>query len=237
VAIVTPVKRTLVLGALATTLSALSLSACTSTPSAATAPSPSPTGAQRTEATLRQALLALEDLPEGYEVQPEAEEGGATPVARSEDPKCAAFVRLINAETLPGSKASALVAFAGGPDGPFAEEWIEAMGDATAVSDIQAQLRASVDGCSEVTVSLPGSGAADMELSTVEAPAVGSNPMAYRMRATDGALGGFEITFVHTGIADTLLTMNFVSIDPSEIEGLMTAAHTKASTSLEGSAS
>lgn len=230
-------KRTLVLGAVATALSTLSLSACTSTPSVATAPGPSSTIPQRTEATLRQALLALEDLPEGYEVQPEAEGGGATPVARSEDPKCASFVRLINADALPGSKASAIVAFTGGPEGPFAEEWIEAMGDAKAVTDMQAKLRASVDDCSEVTVSLPGSGAADMELSTVEAPAVGSNPIAYRMRATNGALGGFEITFVHTGIADTLLTMNFVSIDPSEIEGLMMAAHTKASTSLDVAAS
>jgi hypothetical protein len=230
------VKRTLVLGALATALSTLFLSACTSTQSTATAPSPSSTVPQRTEATLRQALLALEDLPAGYEVQPEAEEGGATPVARSEDPKCASFVRLINADALPGSKASALVAFAGGPDGPFAEEWIEAMGDATAVTDMQAMLRASVDDCGEVTVSLPGAGAADLELSTVEAPAVGSNPIAYRMRATDGALGGFEITFVHTGIADTLLTMNFVSIDPSEIDELLTAAHSKAARSLGASA-
>jgi hypothetical protein len=219
------VKRTLVLGALAT---ALSLSACTATASVATAPSLSPTSAQRTEATLKQALLALEDLPDGYEVQPGAEEGGATPVARSQDPKCESFVRLINADALPGSKASALVAFAGGPDGPFAEEWIEAMADAAAVADIETQLAASVEECGEVTVSLPGSGAADMELSAVDAPAVGDNPVAYRMTAMDGSFGGLEITFVHTGVDDTLLTMNFVSIDPAEIEGLVTAAHAKA---------
>ncbi len=202
-AIVSAVKR-IVGGALAATLSTLALSACTSAGPEAAPPSPSATTPQRSEAALKQALLAIEDLPEGYEVQPEAEEGSATPVARSDDPKCASFVRLINAESLPGSKASALVAFAGGPEGPFAEEWIEAMGDAAAVADIQAQLQSSVDECDEVTVSLPGAGASDMELTTVEAPAVGSNPIAYRMRATDGALGGFEITFVHTGVADTL---------------------------------
>lgn len=231
-AIVSAVKRTLVVGALAATLSAFSLSACTSTDSDAATPTAAPAKPQRTEAALKQALLAVEDLPEGYEVQPEAEEGSATPVARSDDPKCAAFVRLINAERLPGSTASALVAFAGGPEGPFAEEWIEAMGDAAAVSDIQTQLRSSVDECGEVTVSLPGSGSAAMELTTVEAPAVGSNPVAYRMRAKGGALGGFEITFVHTGVADTLLTMNFVAIDPSEIDGLLGAAHTKATRAL-----
>lgn len=225
------VKRTLI-GVLAAALSTLALSACTSSESDAATPSPSPTTAQRSEAALKQALLGVEDLPEGYEVQPEAEEGSATPVARSDDPKCAAFVRLINAESLPGSKASALVAFAGGPEGPFAEEWIEAMGDAGAVAAIQTQLQSSVDECDEVTVSLPGAGAADMELTTVEAPAVGGNPIAYRMRATDGALDGFEITFVHTGVADTLLTMNFVAIDPSEIEGLLAAAHAKAARAL-----
>lgn len=231
---VTAVKRTLVIGALAT---ALSLAACTSAEPVASAPAPSPTPPERTAAALKEALLAVEDLPAGYEVQPGAEEGGATPVARSDDPKCAAFVRLINAENLPGSTASALVAFAGGPEGPFAEEWIEAMGDAAAVSDMQAQLQASVDDCDEVRVSLPGSGAADMELTTVEAPAVGDNPIAYRMRATGGALGGFEITFVHTGVADTLLTMNFVAVEPSEVDELLTAAHTKAAAALTASSS
>lgn len=236
-AIVTPVKRTLAIGAIAAALSVTSLSACTSAEPAVSAPSPSPSIPERTEDALRQALLSVDDLPDGYELQPEADEGGATPVARSEDPKCEAFVRLINAETLPGSKANALAAFAGGDEGPFVEQWIEAMGDATAVSDIQTQLKSSVDDCGEVTVSLPGSGAAEMELTSVEAPAVGSNPVAYRMRAVDGALGGFEITFVHTGVGDTLLTMDFVAIDPSEIEGLMTAAHTKATKSLGVAAS
>lgn len=232
-AIVTAVKRSLVIGALAATVSALSLSACTSTESEAKAPSTySPVTRQRSEAALKQALITVEDLREGYEVQPEAEEGSATPVARSDDPKCAAFVRLINAERLPGSTASALVAFAGGPEGPFAEEWLEAMGHTAAVRDIQAQLRSSVDDCGEVAVSLPGSGAAVMELKTVEAPAVGSNPIAYRMRAKGGALGGFEITFVHTGVGDTLLTMNFVAIDSDEMAGLVAAAHTKAATAL-----
>jgi hypothetical protein len=237
VAIVTPVKRTLVSGALAAALSVLSLSACTSAEPAESAPRPSPTAPERTEAVLRQALLSVDDLPDGYELQPEAEEGGATPVARSQDPKCEAFVRLINAETLPGSKASALAAFAGGNEGPFVEQWIEAMGGTAAVSNIQTQLQSSVDDCDEVTVSLPGSGAAEMELTSVEAPAVGTNPVAYRMRAKDGALGGFEITFVHTGVGDTLLTMDFVAIDPSEIDGLMTAAHTKAAKSLQVAAS
>lgn len=233
VTIVSAVKRTLARGALASALSTvLALSACSSAEPVAAPLTPSPTTPERNEAVLEQALLSVADLPEGYELQPEAVQGGATPVARSEDPRCAAFVRLINAENLPGSQASALAAFAGGYDGPFVEEWLEAMGDADAVADVQTQLRSSVDDCDEVRVSLPGAGAANMELVPVEAPAVGTDPVAYRMAATDGALGGFEITFVHTGVADTLLTMNFVAIDHSEIEELLAAAHAKATKSL-----
>jgi hypothetical protein len=226
------VKRTHAIGLL---LAALFLSACGSQEPVSGA-APTQAAPDRSEATLKKALLAVEDLPSGYVVQPEAEEGGATPVARSEDPKCQAFVRLINAETLPGSKANALVAFAGGNEGPFVEQWLEAMGAPSAVAAAQEQLETSVEGCGEVTVSLPGSGAAEMELTSVEPPAVGSNPIAYRMSAKDGALGGFEITFVHTGVGDTLLTMDFVAIDPSEIEGLLSSAHTKATSTLKTSA-
>jgi hypothetical protein len=227
------VKRTHAIGVL---LAALFLSACGSqepvpgaVPNQAAAP-------DRSAATLKKALLAVEDLPSGYAVQPEAEEGGATPVARSEDPKCQEFVRLINAETLPGSKASALVAFAGGNEGPFVEQWLEAMGEPSAVAGVQKQIETSVEECGEVTVSLPGAGAAEMELTSVEPPAIGSHPIAYRMSAKGGALGGFEITFVHTGVGDTLLTMDFVAIEPAAIEGLLSSAHAKATRTLKTSA-
>jgi hypothetical protein len=227
------VKRTHAIGLVL--LGALSLSACGSqgpVPDAV----PKAAAPDRSEATLKKALLGVEDLPSGYAVQPEAEGGGATPVARSEDPKCQAFVRLINAETLPGSKASALVAFAGGNEGPFVEQWLEAMGAASKVTAVQKQLETSVEECGEVTVSLPGAGAAEMELTSVEPPAIGSNPIAYRMSAKDGALGGFEITFVHTGVGDTLLTMDFVAIEPAAIKGLLSSAHAKATKTLKTSA-
>lgn len=221
-------KRTVVVGALT---AALSLSACSSSPATGEA-SPSSTSPARTTAVLKQALLAAEDLPKGYAMQPEAEEGGATPVASSDDPSCRAFVRLINAQRLPGSKASAIAAFAGGNEGPFVEEWLEAMNGTAAVSEVQGQLRSSVASCHQVTVSLPGAGSAPMDLTSVRAPAVGSDPISYRMTARHGALGGFEITFVHTRVGDTLLTMDFVAIDPEQIPVLLRAAHTKAAAKL-----
>jgi hypothetical protein len=224
------VKRTLAIGVL---LTVVSLSACSSQKPVAAGQPATP---DRSAATLKKALLAAADLPSGYAVQPEAEEGGATPVARSEDPKCQAFVRLINAETLPGSKASALVAFAGGNEGPFVEEWLESMGQPSGVAAVQQQLETSVKECDKVTVSLPGSGAAEMELTSVAPPAIGSHPIAYRMSAKDGALGGFEITFVHTGVGDTLLTMDFVAIEPAAIKGLLSSAHAKATRILKTSA-
>lgn len=224
---VSPVNRILTVGALTVALSLASLSACSTDAGTAGQPASSSAPA-RTLATLKQALLAEKDLPSGYTVEAKADDNGATPVARSKDPKCQSFVRLINAEALPGSKASALTAFSGGPDGPFVEEWLEAMGGAAAVEKVQAEIKASVDECHEVTVSLPGAGAADMSLTAVEPPAVGAGPVAYQLAAGSGALDGFEITFVHTRVGDTLLTMDFVSIDPEAIPALMGSAHDKA---------
>lgn len=225
---VSPVNRILTVGALTVALSLASLSACSTDAGTASQPASSSAPA-RTVATLKQALLAEKDLPSGYTAEAKADDdNGATPVARSNDPKCQAFVRLINAEALPGSKASALAAFSGGPDGPFVEEWLEAMGGASAVEKVQAEIKASVDECHEVTVSLPGAGAADMSLTAVDPPAVGAGPVAYRLAAGAGALDGFEITFVHTRVGDTLLTMDFVSIDPEAIGGLIASAHDKA---------
>ncbi len=222
-------KRTLVAGVLT---AALSLSACSSAPGTGDA-APSSTSPARSTAALKQALLSAADLPKGYAMQPEAEEGGVTPVARSADPSCRAFVRLINAQRLPGSKASAIAAFAGGNEGPFVEEWLEAMSGPAAVSEVQGQLRSSVADCHEVTVSLPGAGSAPMDLTAVPAPDVGRDPIGYRMAARHGALGGFEITFVHTGVGDTLLTMDFVAIDPAQIPGLLRSAHAKAAAQLK----
>lgn len=232
-ATVTPVNRIVTVGALAL---AVSLSACGGAEPAEPAASSSAAGGARSEATLKQALLAAEDLPAGYTIETKAEDDGATPVARSDDPSCQTFVRLINAESLPGSKASALAAFAGGQQGPFVEEWLEAMDGPASVEKVQSQLEGSVEDCAEVTVSLPGSGAADMKLTAADPPAVGSNPLSYRMTAKGGALDGFEITFVHTRVGDTLLTMNFVSIDPAAIDDLLGAAHEKATTVLKVSA-
>ena len=223
---VAPVTRILTTGALAL---ALTLSACSSGADTPATPSSTPPDVPaRTAAVLQQALLGEADLPEGYSLEPKVEGDEATPVARSDDPSCDSFVRLINADALPGSKASALAAFSGGPQGPFVEEWLEAMGAASSVAAVQEQLVASVEDCSEVTVALPGSGAAEMSLSVIDAPTVGTNPVAYRMEAKGGALDGFEITFVHAGVGDTLLTMNFVAIDPAEIAGVFGAAHEKA---------
>jgi hypothetical protein len=104
------------------------------------------------------------------------------------------------------------------------------------VEKVQSDLEGSVEDCAEVTVSLPGSGAADMKLTSADPPAIGSKPLSYRMSATGGGLEGFEITFVHTRVGDTLLTMNFVSIDPGAIDGLLGAAHEKAAKVLKVSA-
>lgn len=217
--------------ATASSTSTPSTAATTATPST-TASSPSSTtttqaAAPHTAADLKKALLELTDLPSGFAIEPPSNAGG-NPKATSTDPRCAAFVRLSNADSAPGGKAHAEVSFSGGQSGPFIDESLDALAGRQQVADLLAQSKAAIAGCTKVTLSVPGAGTSVVTVRPVSPPAYGDSPVAARMNATGGSLDGFEMTQVMTGVGDTVVSLGFVGASPDDIDGGTSASVDKA---------
>lgn len=181
----------------------------------------------RTAAELKKALLELADLPSGFAIEPPTN-AGAGPKASSTDPRCAAFVRLSNAEIPPGGKAHAEISFSGGQSGPYIDETLDALASSEGVATLQAQYKTAIASCTKVTLSVPGAGTSVVTVRPVSPPAYGDAPVAARMNASGGPLDGMEITVVTTGIGDTVASLSFVSATPDDIDGATSASVDKA---------
>jgi hypothetical protein len=110
----------------------------TSAPSAGTSTSPSatanasPTPRPRTQAQLRKALLALDDMPTGFEVErPTGGDDG--PDLTGKGSACQHLAKELSAKAPAGSLATAEVSLSGGQDGPFIGETLDAYASGTAV--------------------------------------------------------------------------------------------------------
>jgi hypothetical protein len=223
------------------TSSGVSSPAATPTTSA-TATSPSATAqpkaqaGPRTKAALQGALLALDDMPSGFSVEPVGADSGGAPHITSTNPKCAEFVKYSNLEKAPGSLANAKASFSGGQDGPYIDQYLDALGKPANVAALQNKVKAAVASCPKVTLAIPGAGKSTMVVRAVKAPAVGDAPVAFRVTASGGPLDGFELTQVLVGASDVEMTMVFIGAYPEEIEGATRAAHEKATTKLGVSA-
>jgi hypothetical protein len=217
----------------ATTPSQSSTTSTTSTTSASTPTTTSgasPTTTEsgpRTVVELKSALLELTDLPSGFAIEPAGGEDGDVPVA-STDLKCAALVKLINAKSAPGSKASANVSFSGGQAGPSVDESIDAMGSADAVEALQASFKSAVAACRQLAITIPGQGSSTMKVTEVSAPKFGDHPFAARMTGTSGPMDGLEITQVTAGVKDAIVSITFVAASPGDVDDATEAALGKA---------
>jgi len=194
-----------------------------STPSAAPTTPAAP--APRTKASLTKALLALEDLPPGFAIDPDAEGDDGTKLT-STNAKCAKLVKLFNADTSPGAKVAVTRGFSGGQDGPFVQETLEAMPSAKATTAHLATIKAAVKSCTKAKLTISGAGTSTVAITEVAAPKAGSAPVAVRFAADSGPLEGLEVTFAFAGLDDVLLSMNF---DFADIELSALAASKKAS--------
>ena len=208
-------------------------SATTPRPSTAapTKPAPStPAPAKRTEADLRKALLSLEDVPPGFEVQPDDDSGGQK--ATTPRSECKALVKMLNANTLPGSKTGVRTAFSGGPDGPFLQESIDAMGDATVARTFVAGYRTAVKKCRTVSLTISGAGTSTLAVREISFADIGDTSFAARFRATSGPLEGFELIQVASQSADLVVSMTAIDLDPTDAEVATQEAVAKAQTKL-----
>ena len=203
-----------------------------STPPPSSTPAPSrpastpsaPVAKPRTATELTKALLALADLPPGFQIEPNEEDDGTK--LTSKDPKCASMVRLLNAKTAPGSKAEAIRVFSGGQEGPYVQESLDAMGTPAATATLLATTRKAIESCHKASITIPGAGTSPVSVTEVAPPKAGTSPVAARFAATSGPLEGFEITFVFAGLGDVVLSMAFDS--SADIEGPTIDAAAKA---------
>jgi hypothetical protein len=201
----------------------------TSTATTSTPPAPRPTARARTAAELTKALLVLKDLPTGFAIESDDGTDGEDDVkVSSKDPRCARLVALTNADTPPGSRASAHQSFSGGEQGPFIDEGLDAMGSAGAVQALQRSFRSAINACHTLTLTVPGQGRSPMAVREVSAPQVGTNPVAVRFTATAGALEGLEVTMVTTGVNDVIVSMSVLAGQPDDVDGATGDAVAKA---------
>ena len=199
------------------------------TPASPAPASPTPTGqAQRAMTEVSSALLTLKDLPSGFEIEPAGGGGDEDGSASSTDPRCAPLVKLKNAQTAPGSKASAKIAFSGGQSGPMFEELIDALGSAGAVRALQASFKSAVAACRQLTVTIPGQGTSSLKVAEVSAPLEGRGTFAIRMTATGGPSNGVEVTRVMAGVMDAIVSLTFVAALPDEVDRMTEEAVGKA---------
>jgi len=183
--------------------------------SPSTSPAPSGRTTKRTASELRKALLSLKDVPPGFELEPDP--GGDEAVqASSSRSGCQALVRLLNAATVPGSKAEAQVSFSGGQEGPFVEETLAALGSTTTAQAFVTGFRSAVQTCRTVSLTVDGLGTSPLSVREISFADLGDASFAVRFRASKGALAGFELIQVGVQSADVVVGTTFVGLDPAD---------------------
>lgn len=188
-------------------------------PAAPATPSPTPSASstrKRTRAELKGALLTLKDLPGGFEI----EQGGGDDGTRVSSSKkdCAPLVRLMNSQTLAGSRAQAEVSFSGGQEGPFIDESLDAMGTAQAARAFIGKYRSAVKACGSISVSFPGVGASSFAVREISFSDLGDDTFAARFRAKGGPLEGLE--FIQAGVqsGDIVVGTSVLGLDGADAE-------------------
>lgn len=194
-------------------------------------PSPSASAVTRTSAQLKKALLALRDLPAGFEVDKVGEDDGTKMSSSKKD--CAALVRLMNGATLAGSEAQAEASFSGGQDGPFVDESLDAMGSSKAAQAFVEDYRQAVKTCSTVRVTIPGAGSSNVAVREVSFGKFGGDTFAARFRAEGGPLDGLEIIQAAVQTGDIVVGVTAVGLEGPDAEAATEDAVAKASETLE----
>lgn len=184
----------------------------------------------RTPGQLRAALLGLEDVPSDFDTLAPAAVGSAsnTGPASSSRPACQALVRLLNSRHYPGSTAAAKVTFAGGEQGPFLDETLDAFGSDSRGRAAVQDYRRAVQGCGDVQLAagkgLPGT----LHARVVGWPHVGDDTLAVRFTGRSGALKGFQVLLVVVQTRDVVAGLTFLDTGRDVADTSVRAAVTKA---------
>jgi hypothetical protein len=188
-----------------------------------------------TQAELAAALLRVEDLPDGYTLQPIPESppeesdtggqgGGAEPCSdvfdqlRGGDPALSAI-----------AAGTAEVEFSKGDDGPFLQQGLLSSGDRAGVRSAVEAFRQLPKICGEFTEN-DEQGAFTMRLSPAQFPALGDESVAVKLDATGTteaatiALGGYLVLIRVGATVCILIHFGIPSVDVAETETVARAA-------------
>lgn len=189
-----------------------------STPPSTTAPpSTTPVEVQHTTSQLKKALLALADLPAGFQVEPaDGTDGGVQ--ATSAQAACAPLVHNIQSDRPVGSVANAVASFSGGQDGPTIDESLDNWSSSTQATAYVASFRKAVLACSEVQLQIPGVGRSTVSVRPISFGQVGDSLFAARLSAPPGPLDGLEVVQVGAQTGNVVVGMSFTSTDPSDAQ-------------------
>ncbi|HWD79858.1 MAG TPA: hypothetical protein VG497_13280 [Kribbella sp.] len=197
-----------------------------------TTPSDAPaTPVSRTTAELTSALLVLADVPSGFSIDHDEDDGSkpfSAPTSR-----CKTLVKYLNATKAPGATVSVTRTFTGGQEGPYIDYGLDAMGTAAEVSDLRDSYADAVESCSKVTLKTEGSGNTSMKVEKITAPAYGTKPFAFRLTGTSGPKRGLEYAALVTGVGDVILSVGVLAGQGGELEPATEAAVTKARQTLK----
>ncbi|MFF0270181.1 hypothetical protein [Kribbella sp. NPDC004536] len=224
---------------------AFSLTACGGNDKKEAAPPPStpastPTGTPseasdtpvtRTTAELTSALLVLADVPSGFSIDHDEDDGSkpfSAPTSR-----CKTLVKYLNATKAPGAKVSVTRTFTGGQEGPYIDYGLDSMGTAADVSDLRDSYADAVDSCSKVTLKTEGSGNTSMKVEKITAPAYGTKPFAFQLTGVSGPKRGLEYAGLVTGVGDVILSVGVLAGQGGELDPATEAAVTKARQTLK----
>jgi len=178
-----------------------------------------PTTAPRTSAGLKKALLSIEDLPPGFEVDPSGSGGGKDDGrVSSSRPACAPLVTILQEQVPASSLAHAGTSFSGGQDGPAIDQSLDSFSSRAAAASFIAGYRRAVQACSEVQLQVFGVGRSTVSVRPVSFGSAGDSLFAARLTAPPGPLQGLEVLQVGAQSGDVVVGMSFMSTDPSDAQ-------------------
>jgi hypothetical protein len=181
----------------------------------------------RTTEELTTALLALSDLPTGFQQEKDDSDDGSMAFSAPTS-RCKTLVKYLNATKAPGSKASVTRTFSGGQEGPYIDFGLDSMGTADEVADLRDAYAEAVDDCAKVTLKSAGQGNTSMKVEKITAPAYGTKPFAFRLTGTSGPKRGLEYTASLAGVADVIISVGVLAGGGTELAPATEAAVNKA---------
>lgn len=192
---------------------------------AAPAAAPTATPTPYSQADLHKRLLALSDMPAGYQVTSDSSSSSPGPEVSSSDPGCQPLADLGGSGKPPESFAGAQSPqFAGSPEGPFIDENLASYASPAAAQAFLDRLTKAIQSCKKFTETQPDGTKVDIAVSPFSFPAKGDASSASRLGftvqgqpivadAVVSRVGSTLVAVINTALQNTDSTLTSAVVD------------------------